>query len=1031
MKAIQFQKIFSRMKSITVFSSNKLVIGIFCWILFMQSYYSNAQLNPGFETTSGSPVLPNGWTLESGSTAWSVPSGAPLRSGNNTLRVVVSTTNARTARHTSGYTVSIPAAGTNYVHVIGYALAGTSGDQARVQAISTTGTNVLGTLVNFSSTNTWQRFTCSGLATNNASYYPGFQVDGDNTFVSGDVYRFDDIIIYTSTSAGVDLTKPNAPSSLCVNTSGNDNLLTWTDGTDVATNTSGIDGVLILRAPAGTALPTVLDQAYYSTNSLIGPNTIGSWTVLHNGASTGSFTDPDAAGQPYIYAVYMRDRAFNYTTTPATYTTANAGPDQILACAISSTALAASPATGGLWSLESGGGVITDPTLATSNVSSLPDGTNTFKWTVTNGGCSTYDFVNIYAAAGIIINGNPLNDTVYNQQGTASFGVGVNPPVGVTYQWQVSTNGGGSWSNVTNGGTSPAYSGVSTAVLQVSNPPYAVNGYQYRCSVTNACASDFSPAATLAVLPITTFSNTTSQPCGTDFTNTFGNFTRNIVVSGLPSPLGNLTGQYVLRQVDLQLGNASCKRDLSTYRARIISPNGTVIDLFDNTSGTFTNNSVWMNTKFRDHESLERFTQYTTTVQTDYHPYSIGYYAIQTDGAFASVNGEDPNGTWVLQIVENVSTGNEISFERIVLHFGPPFNINDVTSSTSNDNCSQATCISSQEIVIGTNNSYSTLDPSFPGTTTDGCSWNGANNNSAWFKFVASQSTAYLTLSGIRAGSTGSDDTQPIVFSMSNPCVSGFSVPNGGCPNDETRNNMAYLTSNGGGTGTSGNVYVNGITANTEFNLSGLTVGQTYYLYVDGNGGASSTFYLEALFGCETCSTPLPVTLTSFTSSCHNNHTTLQWETATELNNHYYTLERSTDGANWRTVATVSGNGTTNSPSFYQWTDSELNYGLHYYRLTQTDYDGKFEVLNVISSACGIDADDISVLPNPNNGQFTIIGLEEGAQVQIVNIMGQLVYEETASTNFSVIELTDQPRGIYYIRVQSNQGQTTTKFIIE
>jgi ABC-type Fe3+-hydroxamate transport system substrate-binding protein len=132
--------------------------------------------NPGFETT---PVSSNGWTLESSSTSWTVPSGAPLRSGNNTLRVVVTTSSARTARHTSGYAVSIPASGTNYVHTIGYALAGTTGDQARVQAISASGTDVLGTYVNFASTNTWQRFTCSGAATNGASYYPGFQVNGN------------------------------------------------------------------------------------------------------------------------------------------------------------------------------------------------------------------------------------------------------------------------------------------------------------------------------------------------------------------------------------------------------------------------------------------------------------------------------------------------------------------------------------------------------------------------------------------------------------------------------------------------------------------------------------------------------------------------------------------------------------------------------------------------------------------------------------------------------------------------------------
>ena len=621
----------------------------------------------------------------------------------------------------------------------------------------------------------------------------------------------------------------------------------------------------------------------------------------------------------------------------------------------------------------------------------------------------------------------PVNDTVYNQLGTASFGVGIDNPLGATFQWQVSTNGGGSWSNVSNGGN---YSGATTTILQVSNPTYAMNSYQYRCVVTNACGSVNSPAATLSVLPITTFSNTTAHSCGSNYGNTWGNWERDIIVTGLPTTLGPATGQYILRQVDLQLGSASCKKDLRSYSARIISPEGTIIDLFEHTSTTITLSPIWLNMKFRDHESLERLDQYSNNVQTFYYPYSIGYYAIQTDGAFSSVNGEDPNGTWKLQIRENISAGNEISFGKIELHFGPRFNINDVTSTTDNDVCSQATCISSQEIIIGTNNGYSAPDPVFPGLTTDGCSWNGANNDSAWFKFVASQSTAYLTLSGIRAATTATSDTQPLVFSMTDPCVTGFSVPTGGCPDDQSINNLAYLTANGGGIAI--DVYTNGITANAEFNLSGLTVGQTYYLYVDGNGGASSTFYLEALFGCETCNTPLPVTLTSFTTNCNDKKTVLNWTTASEQNNDYFTLERSIDGTDdWRTVATVSGNGSTYSSSFYQWTDLDRFYGIRYYRLSQTDYDGQFEVLKVISSDCGVDTDGVSVLPNPNNGEFTVTGIEEGSLIQIVNITGQVVYEEITTSNFAVIQLNACSKGIYFLRSQTDRTNQVTKFIVK
>lgn len=81
-------------------------------------------------------------------------------------------------------------------------------------------------------------------------------------------------------------------------------------------------------------------------------------------------------------------------------------------------------------------------------------------------------------------------------------------------------------------------------------------------------------------------------------------------------------------------------------------------------------------------------------------------------------------------------------------------------------------------------------------------------------------------------------------------------MPNGGCPDDQPTNNNSYSNilpdPNTGGVSPS-NIYFNGITDNCEFNLSGLTPGNTYFLYVDGNGGLSSDFYIEVELGAVTC----------------------------------------------------------------------------------------------------------------------------------------------------------------------------------
>ncbi len=85
---------------------------------------------------------------------------------------------------------------------------------------------------------------------------------------------------------------------------------------------------------------------------------------------------------------------------------------------------------------------------------------------------------------------------------------------GLTYQWQVSTDGGNTWSNVSNGGI---YSGATTATLTVTDPPLSDNGYEYRCNVSGSCGGPASSnAATLNVygnIPITiTNSQSTATP---------------------------------------------------------------------------------------------------------------------------------------------------------------------------------------------------------------------------------------------------------------------------------------------------------------------------------------------------------------------------------------------------------------------------------------------------------------------------------------------------------------------------------------
>ncbi|MFZ1453077.1 MAG: M36 family metallopeptidase, partial [Ferruginibacter sp.] len=99
----------------------------------------------------------------------------------------------------------------------------------------------------------------------------------------------------------------------------------------------------------------------------------------------------------------------------------------------------------------------------------------------------------------------PANQTICTDK-VATFTVAVTAGTGPhSYQWQVSTNGGGTWANVNNGGV---YSGATAATLTITAPPVTMNGYQYRAIVNGAapCAAQTSRAATLTVNPLPAFS---------------------------------------------------------------------------------------------------------------------------------------------------------------------------------------------------------------------------------------------------------------------------------------------------------------------------------------------------------------------------------------------------------------------------------------------------------------------------------------------------------------------------------------------
>ncbi len=114
------------------------------------------------------------------------------------------------------------------------------------------------------------------------------------------------------------------------------------------------------------------------------------------------------------------------------------------------------------------------------------------------------------------------------------------------------------------------------------------------------------------------------------------------------------------------------------------------------------------------------------------------------------------------------------------------------------------------------------------------------------------------------------------------------------------------------------------------------------------------------------------------------------WVTASETNNDFFTLERSSDTHYWEAIGTVQGAGTTLESRSYQFVDRNPLSGVSYYRVRQTDYNGESDVSEIRAVHRTNTAEGFAVYPNPGKGQFVLTGYREG-DFSVYNAAGQRV----------------------------------------
>ena len=176
----------------------------------------------------------------------------------------------------------------------------------------------------------------------------------------------------------------------------------------------------------------------------------------------------------------------------------------------------------------------------------------------------------------------------------------------------------------------------------------------------------------------------------------------------------------------------------------------------------------------------------------------------------------------------------------------------------------------------------------------------------------------------------------------------------------------------------------------------------------------------------------LPIELLSFKGECSNQNIELEWLTASEINNDYFSIEQSIDGINWQLIAKVDGAGNSNSVNNYSYIDVIQYKNNSYYRLKQTDFNGKFKYSAIIATEkCEKDLIKLVIYPNPVIETVNLSYEGDKSQIlstSIYNQLGEIVYYSAFYQSRIVFE--NKLNDIYFLHVNTTSKNIVKRFSV-
>ena len=223
-----------------------------------------------------------------------------------------------------------------------------------------------------------------------------------------------------------------------------------------------------------------------------------------------------------------------------------------------------------------------------------------------------------------------------------------------------------------------------------------------------------------------------------------------------------------------------------------------------------------------------------------------------------------------------------------------------------------------------------------------------------------------------------------------------------------------------------GDTLITGITFGPGTLNNNGTVTYCYYSGPNNNNnlnGRGRNFRFTVFFGTMPCGSqiPLPVSFKSFTAARNRSNVLVKWETATEINNSGFAVERNINGT-WEQLVFVASqalNGNSDALLSYQFTDLNNTKGITQYRIRQIDIDAKSKYSEVRAVRGEGQLGKTIVYPNPSNdGRVTIVFDEVASarQVSLVDVSGRIIKQWKAVDNNN-LQIENLNPGMYFLRI--------------